>query len=239
MAMVPLALALIAAAGMVGRDEEAVGRVARALDPIAPDGVIDFITALLRDAEVGTGASWWVIGLALVVSLGLGSRAVVALQRALAAASGQIEVRPPFQLRAVAIVLTAAGGVSLLLASTLLVAGHGVFAFVAAWTGQAAVLDFWAWLRIPVTALALFGFLLACYRFGPPQPVERPAVAAGIATAGVVAGSLAFGFYLGWAPALGATFGALGTVAVLLVWLHLGAMAILAGAVLAAAPSDE
>ena len=51
---------------------------------------------------------------------------------------------------------------------------------------------------------------------------------------GALGASLAFGLYLNLAPELGATFGVLGAVALALVWLYLGAFAILLGAVVVA-----
>ena len=80
----------------------------------------------------------------------------------------------------------------------------------------------------------LYVFLIALYRLGPPEPLPRSWLAALVATAGAVLGSVGFGFYLGLAPELGATFGVLGAVAVALVWLYVGALAILFGAVVVA-----
>ena len=46
--------------------------------------------------------------------------------------------------------------------------------------------------------------------------------------------SLGFGLYLAYSPNLGATFGTFGAVAIALVWLYLGAFAILLGGVVVA-----
>jgi membrane protein len=51
---------------------------------------------------------------------------------------------------------------------------------------------------------------------------------------GALGASLIFGLYLNLAPELGATFGVLGAVALALVWLYLGAFAILLGGVVVA-----
>lgn len=233
LALVPLTFAFLAVAAAIGRDQEAVARIARALDPIAPQAVSDFITGLLVDADRRIDGAWWVAALSILVSLFLGSRAVVALQRALAVVVGRVEVRRPVSLRLVSMTLTIAGGLGLLLTGTLLVAGRSVFAFLAGWSGHPIVLDLWAWLRIPVATSGLFGFLLLIYRYGPPVPLPRSVLGAAVATVGVAVGSLGFGWYLGLAPGLGAAFGTLGAVAVALVWLYLGAIAILAGAIVA------
>ena len=81
--------------------------------------------------------------------------------------------------------------------------------------------------------MGLFAFLVAFYRWGPPVPLQRSLLASVVATAVAMLASLGFGLYLSLAPELGATFGVLGAVAVALVWLYLGAFAILLGAVVA------
>ena len=168
------------------------------------------------------------------MALFLGSQVVVALQRTLAAVEQRVETRPALQQRLVGVALTVAGGISLLLTSSLLVAGRHLFSFLANLTGVEALTDLWRWLRIPVSALWLFVFLLAFYRWGPPRPLPKAWLAAVVGTAGVVLGSLGFGLYLAATPELGATFGALGAVAVALVWLYVGALAVLFGGVAAA-----
>lgn len=89
-------------------------------------------------------------------------------------------------------------------------------------------------IRIPVAGAGLYVFLLALYKYGPPKPLDRAWLAALVATTGAVLGSLGFGLYLNLSPELGATFGVLGAVAIALVWLYVGALAILAGAVVVA-----
>lgn len=244
LAIVPLAFALLGVAAFIGQSEEALGRVEATLEVFAPEAVTDFVTDLLVDAEVRVGGQQ---GLLIVVSillaLVLGSRAVVALQKALAAVEHRTERRPPVAMRLVAVALTIGGGAALLITSFLLVFGREVMEFLAELTSVAALEGLWAWLRIPVSAIGLLGFLLAFYRWGPPEPLPRPWLAAVVAGSGAVLASLGFGLYLAVAPNLGATFGALGAVAVALVWLYVGAFMILLGAVvvayLARAATDE
>ena len=234
LAMVPLSIALLGVAALIGRDADAVARVSRALDPIAPDaGVGRFITELLVDADARIGGEWWVVVLSILVALVLGSRAVVALQRSLATLEHRVEVRPALQLRLVGAALTVAGGLSLILTGSLLVAGRSLFAFLAGWSGVEQLLDLWVWLRIPLATTGLVVFLLACYRYGPPAPMPHALLASAVGTGGVVVGSFLFGLYLSQASSFGATFGTLGAVAAALVWLYVGALAILAGAVVA------
>jgi membrane protein len=234
LALVPLNFAMLGVAGAIGSDADAVAGVRRALEPIAPESVTTFVTDLLVDAgdRLGDAGLWVILGSVLVALL-LGSRAIVALQRALGEVDDRISRRPALSLRAVSVGLTVAGGFAILLSGVTLVAGRRFFEFLGELTGIGVLVDLWVWLRLPIAALGLYGFLLACYHFAPPEPLPRPYLAASIATSGVLVGSLGFGLYLGWAPALGGTFGTFGAVAVAMVWLYLGAIAILAGAVIA------
>lgn len=235
LALVPLAFAVLGVASIVGQSESAVDRIGTGLDPIVPDSVKSFITELLVDAgeRVGRGSIWLIIG-SVLVALVFGSRAVVALQKALAAVEDETERRPAVAMRLVAVGLTAAGGAVLVLSTILLVAGRRLIEFFAELMGNSLMPDLWVWLRVPVAAIGLYLFLLALYRVGPPAPLPRPEIAALVGTSGAVLGSLAFGWYLSSSPSLGATFGVLGTVAVALVWLYVGAMAILFGAIVVA-----
>lgn len=239
LALVPLTLALLGVAGLIGQSASAVERLERALAPVAPESVVAFIVDLMTEANIRVGGSEGVLILiSAVLALYLGSRAVVALQRALASVDHQLEHRRGVTIRLVAIGLTVAGGLALLITSLLLVAGRAIFEFLGHLAGFDALADLWVWLRVPISALGLFGFLFALYTVGLPRPLPRTWIAASVATAVALLGSLGFGLYLSVAPDLGPTFGTLGAVAVALVWLYVGAIAILFGAVVALYVND-
>jgi membrane protein len=239
--MVPLTAALVGLAAVVGGDAAAIDRVDRALRPVAPEAFTEFVTGLMSDAaaRLGGGGGLWFVILSGLVALFLGSRAVVALQRSLALIEGEVETRPALQMRLVAVVLTVAGGVALLVASLLLVAGRLVFAFLGELFGWEGITVIWAWLRVPVAGAGLFAFLAAFYRVGPPEPLPRPRLAAAVGATGIVVTGLGFGWVLSTAAGLGGTFGTLGAVGVALVWLYLSALSILAGGVLVHALDEE
>ena len=234
LALVPLTFAVLGLAGAIGRSGSAVERISETLDPIVPLTVKEFILELLVDAgeRVGDGSVALVVG-SVLVAVFFGSRAVVALQKSLAAVEDRTEQRPTVQMRLVAIGLTLGGGFALILTSFMLIAGRTVIEFLAELTGADLLDEVWVWLRVPIAAAGLFVFLLGLYRLGPPEPLPRAWLAALVATSGAVGGSLGFGVYLSIAPELGATFGLLGAVAIALVWLQVGALAILFGAIVA------
>lgn len=238
LAIVPLALALVSAGAFIGQSEAAMDRVRQTLEAIAPGPVTDFVLNLFAEAQQRLGGHrGWAALISLVVSFYLGSRAVVALQQALGeTARGGLGVRRGWRLRAVAFAFTAAGGLAFVLLSVLLVFGGRVVAFLQELTGFGALGALWNWLRVPLAAAGIYLFLLALYRWGPPRPVARGWLAALLGTAGAIGASLVFGLYLALAPSLGATFGVLGAVAIALVWLYAGALAILLGPLLVEDP---
>jgi membrane protein len=235
LALVPLGVAFLGAASFVGGSEDALERVRETLANLAPEDIVRFVTDLLVDAEDRLGGQQgWLIAGAVLLALFFGSRAVATLQKALAHVENRTDRRPGIQLRLVAVALTLGGGFSLLVSSVLLVAGARIFEFLAELSGWSALSAIWAWLSMPVSAAGLYVFLLAFYRWGPPAPLPKSWLAALVGTIGAVASSIAFGLYLQASPSLGATFGVLGAVAIALVWLYLGAFAILLGAVVVA-----
>lgn len=235
LALVPLTMALVGAGAFIGRSADVLDRVRRTLDAVAPGAVSEFIVDLLSEAEVRLGGQeGWVIAFSVLLALFLGSRSVVALQRALAGVEERTEARRGPALRLVALGLTVGGGLAFLLVSLFLVFGGRLASFLGELTGIGTLVTLWEWLRVPVSAAGLFLFLLALYRWGPPQPLPRAWLAALVGTAGALLASLGFSLYLALAPQLGATLGVLGAVAIALVWLHAGAFAVLLGAVAAA-----
>lgn len=235
LALVPLGAVLFGVAGLVGGSAAALERVERTLAVLAPEGVVSFIVDLMEEAaDTLDGQQTWLIPVSVLLSVLLGARAVAALQKALARVENRTEARPAIQSRLVAMALTVGGGLALLITSFLLVGGRALIDFLTELTGFGALDTVWLWLRIPVSALGLYAFLIAFYHYGPPKPLPKAWLAALVATTGTVLASLGFGFYLAHSPSLGATFGVLGTVAVALVWLYLGAFAILLGGVVVA-----
>ncbi len=235
LALVPLGFALFGVAAYVGESAAALDRVESTLETLAPGSVAGFVRDLLIETNVRVGGEQgWLIPISLLLSIYLGSRAVVALQKALARVENRTEARPALQMRLVAVALTIGGGLAFLLTSFLLLGGARVSGFLAELTGFGALDTIWTWMRIPVSAAGLCLFLLAFYHWGPPDPLPKSWLAAAVGTAIAALAGLGFGLYLAYSPNLGATFGTLGAVAIALVWLYLGAFAILLGAVVVA-----
>ena len=176
----------------------------------------------------------------VVVALWSATSGTSAMMNALTIAYEGREERGVLHFYALSIALTVSGTISLLLA-LVLIAG------VPAAAAQTPVPEFWQQLlalaRFPLLALlALLGFG-ALYRLAPDR--RRPAwdfFRPGTIAASLLwlAGSAGFSFYASHFGSYDKTYGSVGAVAIMLVWLYVTAFIVLAGAELnAEALRDE
>lgn len=230
-ALVPLLLVLVVAASFLGRDVGSLDRTLESVELFAPAAVTEVIRDMILDVESQLdGRQSVLIALGVLLSLYTGSRAVVAMQRALARVEGQVEHRPRWHVRLIGIGLTLAAGSALIATSFLLVVGGTFTDYIEEETGAGFLATIYAILRIPLASVGLFIFLRVLYDWGPPEPLPATWIAALVGTAGTVGASLLFGVYLSNADSLGTTVGALGGVAFALLWLYVGALATIIGA---------
>jgi membrane protein len=174
------------------------------------------------------------LGIGLVVSvliaLWSSASATSAMMNALTIAYEGKEDRGLLHFYALSIALTVSGVVFLLLA-LVLIAG------VPAAATELPLPEFWkqvlALLRFPLLAVLAFLGLGMLYRLAPKR--ERPGwdfLCPGTIAASLLwlAGSAAFSFYVARFGSYDRTYGSLGAVAILLVWLYVTAYIVLAGA---------
>lgn len=232
-ALVPLLLVAVASASLLGRDAASLDRTLESVELFAPQAVTDVIRDVIVDVEEQLdGRQPILVAIGVLASLFIGSRAVIAMQRAMARVEGQAEYRPRWEVRLTGIALTLAAGTALVATTILLVIGGAFSDFIEEETGVGFLAGLYAVLRIPLASLGLFLFLRVFYHWGPPDPLPAASVAALVATGGTVAASLLFGVYLQNADAFGTTLGALGGVAFALLWLYVGSLATIIGAAL-------
>lgn len=235
LALVPAAFSFLTAASFIGQSQRSLRRTETTLERFVPEAVVEFVVDLLSDvAELVDGQQGWVIVAGALIALFTGSRGVLALQKTLARIEGMPEDRSRVRVRLIGMGLTVAAGFSLILVSATLVVGGRVVDFLAELTGWSALDTVWELARFPVAAGGLFLFLLAVYTWGPPRPLPEPWLAAMVASVASILASLLLGAAFSRLGDLGPTFGVLGALAVLLVWLYVGAYVILAAGALVA-----
>ncbi len=228
-ALVPTLIAVISLYGLVANPvdvERQLGPFLAALPPEAADLVRAQVETIASQEESSLGLGL-VVG--VVVALVGASKGMLALVAAINIAYDEQETRKFLRLRGLALLLTVALSIAtvaavggMVVVRNLAAAGLGTF-------GEAAV----GVLRWPVLAALVVLVLAALYRYAPDRDAPRwrwvtPGALA--ATVLWLVGSIAFSIYVRNFGNYNETYGTLGAVVVLLLWLLLSAYAVVLGA---------
>ena len=234
-AMLSLFPALTAAVGMYGlfAEESAVENQLQALSGLIPGQASGLLRQQLRDlVSQSDGALTLGAAGGLLLALWSAARGVKALFMALNIANGEEERRGLIALNAQALGTVVAAIAFTLVTLTLVLAipvALGVMP-LPDWLQTALML-----LRWPLLGIAAITMLAFLYRFGPSRSDARwrwvSWGAVGATLLWLVA-SAGFSWYVANFDSYNETYGSLGAVIVLLMWLYVSAYAVLLGAVL-------
>jgi membrane protein len=228
LAFFPAVAFLIGALGLFDLFDD----VQRLLDPIAPNGVIEFISSLQQDSEGATSAAAFTIG--LVGAVWAASGAMNTVIKAVNAAYDRVETRPLWKTRATAILLVVSSGLTTAGVFLLIVVGGDLGEAIAekAHVGEAFELA-WAILRWPVAFWAILLFFGLVYYLGPNKdPRSWKWVTPGSFIGGLLWLLLSglFALYVTYAGNYTKTYGTIASGVILLLWLNYSAFALLFGA---------
>lgn len=233
LSLFPALIVAVSLLALFGSYPETYRSIMDALREAAPGEGVDLIDTALRDILRGRGAGS-LLGVGLLFTFFGASAAVGASIRALEAINQTRDsssfVRTNLTRLWLTLALMALLGVAVV---ALLVAGplFGSISEAAGLgdTGRTAV----AVLRYPLGLAAVLAALLLLYTLGPAgtprRPIEHLPGAVFAALLWVLA-SMAFSFYVSNFSSYDKTYGTLGTVIVLLVWIYVGSVAVLLGA---------
>lgn len=230
LAVIPGLVALVSVYGLFG-DPDTVQSTVRDVAGTLPEEARDLLVAQL---ETITSSSSSALTLGLVVSLGASlwaaSSGMSHLIEALSVVYDEGEGRGFVAKRATALALTFGA----------LVFGLAAIAAIAVWPAVVAEIDppspVGVILRLavwPVLAVGLAVALAVLYRFGPDRDDAEwrwTSPGAGLAVVVWLAVSIGFQFYAGNFGSYNETYGSLGAVVILLLWLWISAIAVLLGA---------
>ena len=209
----------------------------RLLDPIAPSGVIDFISSLRRDSGGGTSAVAFAIG--LVAAVWVASGAMGSVIKAVNRAYEVQETRPFWRLRVIAILLVITTGITTGGVFLLIVVGGELGNAIATKAHLGGAFD-WTWgiLRWPVAFCAILLFFALVYYLAPNKNQRSwkwltPGAVLGALLWLVLSGL--FALYVTFAGNYTKTYGVIASGVILLLWLNYSAFALLFGAELNAA----
>jgi membrane protein len=203
----------------------------RLLRPFVSPAVIDIIQEQMR--RLGNAESTGILSLGLLGALWSSSAALVSIVNALNRAYDIIDHRAWWKVRIRAIVLTLALAVFMLRALSLILTGPSAAAYLGNLIGWGAPFK-WAWLVLqwPLAIVLVSSAIAMVYYFGPDarQNWVRVAPGAIVATSLWLLISMGFKAYVGRFTDFNASYGAVGGVIVVLLWLYVSGIAILVGA---------
>jgi membrane protein len=202
------------------------------LDPIAPSGVIDFISTLQEDSGNEVSAVAFILG--FFGAVWAASGAMGSVIKAVNRAYERQETRPFWKARAVAVLLVIATGVTTAGVFLLIVVGGALGEAIAEKARLGGAFD-WVWgiLRWPVAFCAILLFFALVYFLAPNKDQRRwQWITPGSLVAGVfwLALSGLFALYVTYAGNYTKTYGTIASGIILLLWLNYSAFALLYGA---------
>ena len=229
-ALVPALVAVVSVYGLVA-DPADVERQVRDLLGAAPAEVRQLVQTQLTSIVNDAGAA---VGIGVVVGIALAiwsaSSGMKHLMEAINAAYDEDETRGFWRLRALSVILTLDAVVFLALAFALIALAPAILADTGLGTAGRVVATV---LRFAILGAGLIAALAVLYRYAPDRDEPRWAwvTPGALLAAGLwLAGSLVFSLYTANFGKYNETYGSLGAVVVVMLWLFLTAFVVIIGA---------
>jgi membrane protein len=230
LALFPFLMFLLTLVGYVplhGLDQQ----ILRSAFEVMPHDTAMLVQSTLQEI-VGKQRGWLLL-LSLVFAIWSASGAVSGLISSLNRAYDVSETRPAWRVKMRAVMVTVGAALAAVVATAAMLIGPNVVHKIWAFFGLGGAFDdLWSLLRWPVAALAMMTSLAAIYYYLPNVKQKFRFITPGSVFSVVawLAVSFGFRFYVTHFNSYAKSYGALGTVIVLLVWLYLaGLMVILGG----------
>jgi membrane protein len=237
LSLFPFLLFIVALAGLVIKPEQ-VQALMGELGREVPQALSRIPAAQLT--ELTSRPSRGVLTFGALAAVWSATKGVVSLMKALNTAYGVTERRPRWKIYGIALGMMLAGAILALLAGLLAVAAPVLAARLGQpWTMLAG------WLRLPLAALLMMIFWGTLYFVLPDARQKFKFILPGSVVGVLVwlAASLGFSFYVSHFSTFGITYGALGGIIILLLWMWISSLALMLGAelnaVLARPRSEE
>jgi membrane protein len=230
LALVPGLVALISIYGLVAKPSDVKDQITSTLSA-APREVRDLVTAQL-EAIVSSAGGGAVLGLIIgtIVALWSASSGVGHLLDAVNRAYDEKETRGFVKLKLISLALTIGAIVFIVVAFAVIALLPSLLAKTGLGTAGRVIIGLLRWVLLLAGMTVGVGVI---YRYGPDRDVARwewVSVGAIVAAVMWVVGSILFSIYTANFGKYNETYGSLGAVVVLLLWLLLTALAVIVGA---------
>ena len=230
LALFPALLFLIAVVSVFA-GPEVITRLVNAMSGTAPPDVINIVREQLVGLSQGDQGGIMTFG--VIAALWSSSAAMLALIDSLNRAYDVEDARPWWKQRLTAILLTIGVALFILVSFALVVAGPELAESIAGRTGLGSVFE-WTWkvLQWPVVFGLVASALGLVYYFAPDVDQDWVFLTPGSVAAALLwlISSLGFRFYVMNFGSYNETYGAIGGVMVLLLWLYISGLCVIAGA---------
>lgn len=230
MALFPALLFLVALIGYLPV-ENALSELLAALGTVAPQELVRLLREQL--AQIAEGSQTSLLTLGIIGAIWSSSAAMVAIIDALNRAYDVTEWRPWWKRRLLALLLTVALALFIIIALTLVLVGPAMAFRLANWLGLgSAVALLWAFIRWPVILFCVVFSVDLVYHFAPNRRGRWVWITPGsvLATALWIVSSFAFKVYVTNVGDYTVTYGAIGSAIVTMLWFYVSSIAILIGA---------
>lgn len=230
LSLFPIVLALFALTGLFGGDD-AFSAIMRVVRGALPGDAAEYLERFV--AEVTGSSRPGMLSLGVLLTLWSGSSIFTALINGLNRVYDLDETRPWWRRRLLALIALVLSLIAVNLGAAALVAGPEI----ADWLGPG--LGGWEVLRWPASFLLFAALLWALYLLLPARPRRDsslvPTLGGAASGAGLwLLGTLGFRLYVREFSSYDATYGFVGAVIVLLLWLYLTSFSVLLGGEIAA-----
>ncbi len=224
MALFPFLLFLVALASVLITPAQAEDLVQQ-LGRVAPSNVTEILGDRIK--AIASSSQTGLLTVGALVAIWSASSGVAGVQRALNTIYGVTDSRPLWKTRGIAILMTLVSSVVALVAALVAVAAGPIGEAIGGPLGTALT-----WLRLPVAG-ALMMFLWAALYYALPDVEQEFKFITPGSVAGVVlwvVASWGFSTYVANFGSYEATYGSVGGVIVMLLWMYISSLALLAGA---------
>lgn len=194
-----------------------------------PESAQAIVLGIYGDVMVQSNPTLLSVG--MIASIWTASSGMMALIRTINKAYGETERRTWLKVRLLAILYTVFFAAALLLAFALLVFGGQIGHWLAARESLAPYLPLWSLLQYGLSLLLICALFCLVYVGAPARRIRvREALPGAVfATLGWVTVSFLFSLYVGQFANYTRTYGSLGGIIVLLLWLYLSSIILLLG----------
>jgi len=201
------------------------------LSLILPDEALSVVSSIIQEITQVNDATFLSIG--MLGTIWASSRGTSSLISGINRAYNTSDSRPFWKIKLIGILFTIALAFLILFALTLLVFGKILGEFVFSYLGVSMVFYYiWTLLRYLIPVVSLFSTFLLIYILAPNTTLRIRNVLLGttFSTLGLIVVSLLFSFYVNNFGNYSKTYGGIGGVIVLLIWLYISSTIVLVGA---------